>query len=177
MFEGLALGSRIAALGTGQANPVSSVLGHSHGPHDNHGHGGHGYTKAPGGSEEETTATTKPDGDEATHGERGAMLFRVSMAKKISLAVAFALVTPVGMAIGIGVLNVFNGNDPETIVAIGTLDAFSAGILLWVGIVEMWAADWVFGGGLTDASALVTCLGLGGLVSGMVIMSVLGKWA
>jgi zinc transporter 1/2/3 len=180
MFEGLALGSRIAALGTGQANPVLAVLGHSHGPSDSHGHGhgGHSYTKAPAGSEEDTTtATSKPDGDEAVHGERGAVLFRVSMAKKISLAVAFALVTPIGMAIGIGVLNVFNGNDPETIVAIGTLDAFSAGILLWVGIVEMWAADWVFGGGLTDASALVTCLGLGGLVSGMVIMSVLGKWA
>jgi zinc transporter 1/2/3 len=99
------------------------------------------------------------------------------MAKKMALASAFALVTPVGMAIGIGVLDVFNGNDPKTIVAIGVLDAFSAGILLWVGVVEMWAADWVYGGGMADASALVTSLGMGGLVSGMVIMSVLGKWA
>ncbi|KAK4104485.1 Zip-domain-containing protein [Parathielavia hyrcaniae] len=176
MFEGLALGSRIAALGTGQPNPILAVLGHSHG--SGHGHG-HDYSKtAAGGSEETTATTTKHDGGEGVQqAENGAALFRVSMAKKISLAVAFSLVTPLGMAIGIGVLGTFNGNDPETIVAIGTLDAFSAGILLWVGVVEMWAADWVFGGGMTEASALVTCLGLGGLVSGMVVMSVLGKWA
>jgi zinc transporter 1/2/3 len=100
------------------------------------------------------------------------------MAKKLSLAAAFALVTPLGMAIGIGVLHQFNGNDPQTIVAIGVLDAFSAGILLWVGVVEMWAADWVHAGGaLTDAGLATTCIGLGGLVAGMIVMSVLGKWA
>jgi hypothetical protein len=50
------------------------------------------------------------------------------------MASAFALVTPVGMAIGIGVLHRFNGNDPSTLIALGTLDALSAGILVWVGI-------------------------------------------
>lgn len=80
------------------------------------------------------------------------------------------------MAIGIGVLQHFNGNDKGTLIAIGTLDAFSAGILAWVGIVEMWAADWVFGG-LKDAPLLRTCLAMAGLVAGLVLMSVLGKWA
>lgn len=101
----------------------------------------------------------------------------VSLAKKLMLASGFALVTPIGMAIGIGVLDVFNGNDPKTLIAIGTLDALSAGILIWVGLVEMWAHDWMLGGELTDANALTTTLAMFGLLSGMILMSVLGKWA
>ncbi|KAI0509506.1 hypothetical protein F5B22DRAFT_616553 [Xylaria bambusicola] len=101
----------------------------------------------------------------------------LSMWEKLSMATAFALVTPVGMAIGIGVLHSFNGNDPSTVVAIGTLDALSAGILLWVGVVEMWATDWLFGGELEDAKTSTTVLGGVGLVAGMVLMGLLGKWA
>ncbi|EHL00471.1 putative Zinc-regulated transporter 2 [Glarea lozoyensis 74030] len=70
---------------------------------------------------------------------------RLRNTKFLFLPLAFALVTPTGMAIGIGVLNTFNGNDPSTIVALGTLDSLSAGILLWVGFVDMWAGDWLFG--------------------------------
>ena len=93
------------------------------------------------------------------------------------MALAFAVTTPIGMAIGIGVLNSFNGNDPATLWAIGTLDAFSAGILVWVGVVEMWAGDWMFGGEMTNASPLVTTLGVIALMAGMALMSFLGKWA
>jgi zinc transporter 1/2/3 len=175
MFEGLALGTRIAALGTGSGSS-SFTLGHSHGPTTHTS-----PTTDTKATSENSATIARPEDSATSHtelsGDAAAPLFHVSMAKKIYLATAFALVTPVGMAIGIGVLDVFNGNDPQTIVAIGVLDAFSAGILLWVGVVEMWAADWVFGGGLTDASGLVTGLGMGGLVSGMVVMSVLGKWA
>lgn len=102
----------------------------------------------------------------------------MSMARKLILASAFALVTPIGMAIGLGALRQFNGNDPSTIIALGTLDALSAGILVWVGVVEMLAADWVaFGGEMVDASPLVTGLGFTGLVAGLAVMSLLGKWA
>jgi zinc transporter 1/2/3 len=70
---------------------------------------------------------------------------RLKRTKFLILPLAFALVTPTGMGIGIGVLRSFNGNDPSTIVALGTLDSLSAGILLWVGFVDMWAGDWLFG--------------------------------
>lgn len=61
------------------------------------------------------------------------------------MAIAFAVITPIGMSIGIGVLNQFNGNDPATVTAIGAIDALSAGILIWVGLVEMLARDWIHG--------------------------------
>jgi zinc transporter 1/2/3 len=80
------------------------------------------------------------------------------------------------MAIGIGTLDHFNGNDPSTIIAIGTLDALSAGILTWVGLVEMLARDWMHGK-LLNAGAVRTVCAMFALVCGLILMSVLGKWA
>lgn len=99
-----------------------------------------------------------------------------STLQKCIMAGIFMLITPVGMAIGIGVLDQFNGNDPSTIVAIGTLDALSAGILAWVGIVEMLARDWMHGK-LLSASFLRSAIAMFALISGLLLMSVLGKWA
>lgn len=99
-----------------------------------------------------------------------------SLPTKLLMATGFALVTPIGMAIGIGVLDKFNGNDPSTLVAIGTLDALSAGILAWVGIVEMLARDWLHGG-LLNAGFMKTLIAMTSLLAGIILMSVLGKWA
>uniref|UniRef100_A0A060SWL9 ARAD1A06138p n=1 Tax=Blastobotrys adeninivorans TaxID=409370 RepID=A0A060SWL9_BLAAD len=92
------------------------------------------------------------------------------------MGIIFALITPVGMAIGIGVLSKFNGNDPSTIVALGTLDSFSAGVLLWTGLVEMWAFDWIYGY-LSNSSWFITTIAFISLLAGMILMSLLGKWA
>ncbi|KAF2730303.1 Zip-domain-containing protein [Polyplosphaeria fusca] len=100
----------------------------------------------------------------------------VALMTKMLMAAAFALITPLGMGIGIGVLRNFNGNDRSTLVAIGTLDALSAGILAWVGLVEMLARDWM-GGALAKAGVVRTAVGMVSLVAGLVLMSVLGKWA
>lgn len=105
-------------------------------------------------------------------------LVRMSRWEKISMSLAFALITPLGMGIGIGVLNQFNGNDSTTLWAIGTLDALSAGVLIWVGLVDMWARDWVIEGGeMVEARPLRLAVGGTALVAGLVLMSFLGKWA
>ena len=95
---------------------------------------------------------------------------------KLIMAAVFALITPIGMAIGLGVLDRFNGNDKETILALATLDSISAGILVWVGLVDMLAHDWIFGY-LKNARPLKVAVGMGGLLAGMILMSLLGKWA
>ncbi|PKS11204.1 hypothetical protein jhhlp_002965 [Lomentospora prolificans] len=178
-FEGLALGSRIAALGTNKHYALAGLGHHSqhqHGPGHHHHH-----THNP---EQTSEALSKPAAGDTTPSINGVSNDREEvaggthfpMSQKIILATCFALVTPIGMAIGTGALSVFNGNDPATAIAIGTLDAFSAGILVWVGVVEMWAADWM-GGELAEASAFDTFMGLFGLVAGIALMSLLGKWA
>ncbi|KAJ5222321.1 uncharacterized protein N7469_008561 [Penicillium citrinum] len=111
-------------------------------------------------------------------GARIAMLPGGIFPSKALMALAFSLITPIGMAIGLGVLNSFNGNEKSTLIALGTLDALSAGILVWVGVVDMWARDWVIHGGeMLDASLSKVLTGGVSFVIGLILMSVLGKWA
>ncbi|OLN91612.1 Zinc transporter 3 [Colletotrichum chlorophyti] len=167
MFEGIALGTRIAQLG----NKSVVEVGEQHGTQQN-----------------QFDDKTSPDAQRAPEVEQTPSSTQnslnslkapgFSLIKKLLIATPFALVTPIGMAIGIGVLQQFNGNDRDTILAIGTLDAVSAGILVWVGVVEMWAEDWMLPGAeLLHTGPIVTLLAGLGLISGMIIMSVLGKWA
>ncbi|KAK7751970.1 high-affinity Zn(2+) transporter zrt1 [Diatrype stigma] len=182
MFEGIALGSRIAAIGAHKRNievsrgPIGSThttSSHLKGDDSVTGGSSSGVTPIATSdgalSESEPTPTATPAATPASKS--------LSKVKKIIMALAFAITTPIGMAIGIGVLHSFNGNDPTTLKAIGTLDALSAGILVWVGVVEMWAGDWMFGGELANASPLITALALVGFIAGMALMSFLGKWA
>ncbi|KEZ44089.1 hypothetical protein SAPIO_CDS3846 [Scedosporium apiospermum] len=173
-FEGLALGSRIASLGTNQHHALAA-LGH-HSVHQ-HGPGHHQHHIHP--QEHTSESLAKTAGGEATSlngSNQEEEKANFPMWHKMVLAACFALVTPIGMAIGTGCLSVFNGNDPATAIAIGTLDAFSGGILVWVGLVEMWAGDWM-GGEMANASAFSTFMGIFGLMAGMALMSFLGKWA
>lgn len=111
-------------------------------------------------------------------GARIATLPGAIFPSKAMMAAAFALVTPVGMAIGLGVLHSFNGNARSTLIALGTLDALSAGILVWVGVVDMWARDWVIEGGeMVQASITRVLTGGISLITGLVLMGLLGKWA
>ncbi|KAL4817427.1 ZIP zinc transporter-domain-containing protein [Aspergillus spinulosporus] len=111
-------------------------------------------------------------------GARIALLPGRTFPSKAIMGGVFALITPIGMAIGMGVIHSFNGQDRETLIALGTLDALSAGILTWVGVVDMWARDWVIEGG-DMFSAPLGHVAAGGisLVAGMILMGVLGKWA
>ena len=47
------------------------------------------------------------------------------------------LITPVGIAIGIGVHAGYNPNSGSALLSIGILDSISAGILIYAGIIEM----------------------------------------
>ncbi|KAH6686433.1 zinc/iron transporter protein [Plectosphaerella plurivora] len=178
MFEGLALGSRIAALGTKTAEQQvqQRIGGHGHGP---------AAVAAPAAPAADTKTGDLPPNyptttasTESSSVEENFKAPHFSLTKKCILASAFALITPLGMAIGIGVLDKFNGSNPNTLLAIAILDAISAGILIWVGVVEMWAEDWMYTHSeLMNASPVVTILSLFGLMAGMALMGFLGKWA
>ncbi|KEY67947.1 hypothetical protein S7711_02155 [Stachybotrys chartarum IBT 7711] len=163
MFEGIALGSRISTIGI----PTAPVLLPSSGSHAS----GH-----------ETEKSAQPTEEQSVDSSISSEPPIFALSKKLGLAALFAFITPIGMAIGIGVLNQFNGGDPATLIAIGTLDAISAGILVWVGVVEMWAADWMTGAHgrpaeLADADLVTVLLAMFGLMTGLALMSVLGIWA
>lgn len=152
LFEGIALGSRIAELGLARVQVIAARA-------SSYGTMGEAGAEVPLlGIEIQTSPG-------------------VSTEWKFVLASGFAFVTPLGMVVGMAVLHQFNGNDPSTIWVLGSLDAFSAGILVWTGVVEMWARDWLDGGEMAHENNVRTGVGLLGLLSGMALMGVLGKWA
>lgn len=164
MFEGIALGTRIATIGTPEH--IATTV-HPRGIED--------------GCQHDADKHVHP-GEESSISSETSVPATLSMKQKLILAALFAFITPIGMAIGIGVLHKFNGNDKSTIIAIGTLDALSAGILIWVGVVEMWAGDWMMGSHghkaeLADADWITVTVAGFGLIAGLVLMSLLGKWA
>lgn len=92
------------------------------------------------------------------------------------LCAGYGLTTPIAIAIGLGLRTTYNGGSFTANVVSGVLDSISAGILVYTGLVELLARDFLFNPELTkDRNRLVfmvVCVFLG---AG--IMALLGKWA
>ncbi|KAF9467228.1 ZIP zinc transporter-domain-containing protein [Collybia nuda] len=96
--------------------------------------------------------------------------------KKWLMCGAYTLVTPIGIAIGIGAQSSFNLNAKSTILAIGILNSISAGILLYTGIVRLLVMEWI-NGELLTASRIRVAVASVSLLLGLFAMSFIGKWA
>lgn len=108
-------------------------------------------------------------------GSRIAGLKESRLLSKCLMCLWFSVITPIGMAIGLGVLDHFEEN-PTTLWALGSIDGLCCGVLVYAGVVEMLGFDWLFGD-LQDAPPLRVCIGLLGLTLGMLLMSLVGHWA
>ncbi|GAA5968737.1 hypothetical protein JCM8115_002075 [Rhodotorula mucilaginosa] len=96
--------------------------------------------------------------------------------KKWAMALAFGLITPVGIAIGMGVHATYNPNSGASLLSIGVLDSISAGILIYTGIVECLYHDFMHGS-LARAGLGRVSAALFFVFAGSLCMAVLGKWA
>lgn len=59
------------------------------------------------------------------------------------MACFFALTTPVGISIGTAAASVYNPNSPGALIVEGILDSMSAGILVYMALVDLIAADFL----------------------------------
>lgn len=93
-----------------------------------------------------------------------------------ALCTAYGLTTPISIAIGLGVRTTYNPGSFTANVVSGVLDAISAGILIYTGLVELLARDFLFDPHRTRDDkrlAFMVC----SLLLGAGIMALLGKWA
>ena len=92
------------------------------------------------------------------------------------LCTAYGLTTPISIAIGLGVRTTYNPNSYTANVVSGVLDAISAGILIYTGLVELLARDFLFNPMRTKDNKrllfMITCV-----LVGAGVMALLGKWA
>lgn len=94
------------------------------------------------------------------------------------LAGAFMLTTPIAIAIGIGVRHSYAPGSRTALIANGCFDAISAGVLIYTGLVELMAHEFLYSDNFKGEEGLkkmlfaffTMCWGAG-------IMALLGKWA
>ncbi|ODN74016.1 hypothetical protein L202_07498 [Cryptococcus amylolentus CBS 6039] len=108
-------------------------------------------------------------------GARIALLDWMSKTRAIIMGLAFTFITPIGIAIGIGVRKSFSQNGKASLLSVGILNSISAGILLYTAF-KLLSTDFT-GGPLRDAKASKIMVALAALTAGLIAMSVLGKWA
>nr|GME13267.1 zinc transporter 5-like [Ipomoea batatas] len=91
------------------------------------------------------------------------------------MAFFFSLTTPIGIAIGLGITNVYDENSPTALIVEGILNSASAGILIYMALVDLLAADFMNprmqNNGKLQLGANVS------LLLGAGCMSLLAKWA
>ncbi|KAG5927797.1 hypothetical protein E4U42_001766 [Claviceps africana] len=93
-----------------------------------------------------------------------------------ALCLAYGLTTPISMAIGLGLHNTYNGDSFTANIVSGVLDSISAGILIYTGLVEMLARDFLFNPHRTNNKKRLALM-LVSLYLGCGIMALIGRWA
>ncbi|XP_074272215.1 putative zinc transporter 8 [Silene latifolia] len=87
----------------------------------------------------------------------------------------FATTTPLGIAIGLAILNVYDENSPAALIIAGVLNAMCSGILIYMALVGLLAAD--FKGPKLQASIKLQFVCYSAVFFGMGVMSLMAKWA
>jgi len=93
-----------------------------------------------------------------------------------TLCAAYGLTTPVSIAIGLGLRTTYNSGSFTASVVSGVFDSMSAGILMYTGLVELLARDFLFNPERTMDNRRLTFMILC-LLLGTGVMALLGKWA
>ncbi|XP_026384844.1 fe(2+) transport protein 1-like [Papaver somniferum] len=95
--------------------------------------------------------------------------------KKFLMVFFFSITTPAGIALGMGLSKTYKENSPTALITVGLLNASSAGLLIYMALVDLLAADFM-GPKLQGSiklqlkSYVAVLLGAGG-------MSLMAKWA
>lgn len=92
-------------------------------------------------------------------------------------ALAYGAVTPIGIAIGLGVRGSFNGDSTKAALITGIFDSVSAGILLYTGTVELLAHEFIFNEKMRNAPLRKVLVSILEMLTGAGLMALLGRWA
>lgn len=93
------------------------------------------------------------------------------------MAIAYGLSTPIAIAAGIGARESLRVQGREMLIVNGVFDALSAGILLYTGLVELMAHEFLFSHTLRMGPARDLFLAFFWMMMGALLMAILGKWA
>lgn len=101
----------------------------------------------------------------------------LGVAKSLVMGLAYAITTPTGIAIGIGMRESFNQNAETTLFVEGIFDSISTGILIYVVLVELINPLMTQSAWLRSRRWWVQALSFASFYAGVTVMAVIGKWA
>ncbi|XP_008799796.2 zinc transporter 5-like [Phoenix dactylifera] len=93
----------------------------------------------------------------------------------VTMMLFFALTTPVGIAVGIGISSTYDENSPTALTVEGVLDSAAAGILIYMSLVDLLAED--FRNPRVQSNWRLQLVINVSLLVGAGLMSLLGRWA
>lgn len=93
------------------------------------------------------------------------------------LGFAYGLSTPIAIAAGLGVRTTLQPGSLTTLTVNGVFDSISAGILIYTGLVELMAHEFMFNVEMRKSSIGMTLSAFGCMALGAGLMALLGKWA
>ncbi|KAG9128660.1 hypothetical protein Leryth_018312 [Lithospermum erythrorhizon] len=91
------------------------------------------------------------------------------------MACFFAITTPLGIAVGCGISNFYNPDSPRALAIEGILDSISAGILVYMALVDLIAADFL--SKRMSCNVRLQVVSYIALFLGAALMSSLALWA
>lgn len=97
--------------------------------------------------------------------------------KALLLAALYSITTPTGIAIGIGIRSTYNENSQTALYVEGVFDSLSAGILIYVGLVELLSPLMTQSKWMREQRWYIQAFGFFSFYCGLVVMVVIGKWA
>ncbi|KAK9063414.1 hypothetical protein SSX86_017284 [Deinandra increscens subsp. villosa] len=94
--------------------------------------------------------------------------------KKIVMVLFFSITTPSGIALGMGLSKAYKENSPRALITVGLLNASSAGLLIYMALVDLLAAD--FMGPKLQGSIKLQIKSFVAVLLGAAGMSIMAKW-
>jgi zinc transporter 1/2/3 len=89
----------------------------------------------------------------------------------------YVITTPLSVAVGLAVRTTFAPGSNSILLVNGIFDSISAGILLYTGLVELMAHEFMFNQEMRKASIGMVLGAFGCMCFGAGLMALLGKWA
>jgi zinc transporter 1/2/3 len=93
------------------------------------------------------------------------------------LGIGYGISTPIAIAIGLGVRTSLAPESQTTLIVNGVFDSISAGILIYTGLVELMAHEFMFSPYMTKGPVSRTLYAFGLMTLGCGLMALLGRWA
>jgi zinc transporter 1/2/3 len=93
------------------------------------------------------------------------------------MALAYGTTTPIGQAIGLGIHNLYDPASQTGLLMVGFMNAISSGLLLFAGLVELLAEDFLSDESYVTLKGKRRLQACGSVVGGAALMAFVGAWA